>query len=294
MKTKKTIMTVVLLLSATLILIGAIDPLMNMNPLIPFSFTYEYRTPSEWQVEILTGTSLDIAGFSQQGTGTAFTGQVGLKFGLPGDIVLLASWPWVGGYISVDEGDFLPEFDISLNVPMTFGSDIGSSAPAININTVLKKTLPPVRFSVGHNLLFSSSLEMATEEATDATVGEQYIGTGLEWMINPYFRMFGEFRYQLSAIKYAEEGGFNFDWLIPAGLAKNIVSIGGEYILNTQNFTMKTTAGYSINLLPFFDIEGAGTPFTSHSVSVGISFLFPFPLAPEYWENEYSPLGEVP
>ena len=294
MKNKKTIITVFLLLTVTIILIGAIDPLVNMNPLIPFSFTYEYRTPSEWQVEILMGSSLDVAGLSQQGTGTAFTGQVGLKFGLPGDIVLLASWPWIGGYISVNEGVFLPEFNLSLNVPMTLGSDIGNSAPAININTVLKKTLPPVRFSVGHNLLFSNTMEINTDEATDATVGEQYLGTGLEWMVNPYFRLFTEFRYQLSAIKYAEDGGFNFDWLLPPGLAKNILSIGGEYILNTENFTMKTTAGYSINLLPFFDIEGGGTPFTSHSVSVGISFLFPFPLAPEYWENEYSPLGEVP
>src|SRR6056297_616792 len=295
MKNKKTTMILLLLLATTIILIGAIDPLVSMNPLIPFSSTYEYRTPREWQVEVLVGTSLDIAGFSQQSTGTVFnTGQVGLKFGLPGDIVLMATWPWIGGYISVDEGIFLPEFDISLNVPMTFGSAIGTSSPAINLNTVFKKTLPPVRFSVGHNLLFSNTFEVNPEEATDTTVGEQYIGTGLEWQVNPYFRLFGEFRYQLSAIMYDESNGFNYDFLIPIELANNILSIGGEYILNTQNFTMKTTAGYAINLLPQFNIENAGTAFTTHSVSVGISFLFPFPLAPEYWENEYSPLGEVP
>ncbi len=283
------------MLFATIIIMGAIDPLASMNPLTPFSFTYEYRTPREWQVEILTGASLDIAGFSKQGEQPFFnSGQVGLKFGLPGDIVLLATWPWIGGYFSIDEGDFLPEFDMSLNVPISFGNHIGSAAPAININTVFKKTLPPVRISVGHNLLFSNTYEINVEEATDATVGEQYIGTGLEWQINPYFRLYGEFRYQLSAIKYDEGAAFNFDWLIPSGLAKNILSIGGEYVLDTQNFTMKTTAGYSINLLPQFDIENGGTPFTSHSISVGISFLFPFPLAPEYWENQYSPLGENP
>ncbi|MFW6262830.1 MAG: hypothetical protein ACOC34_02240 [Thermotogota bacterium] len=215
MKNKKTILTIVLLVSATLTLISAIDPLVSMNPLIPFSFTYEYRTPSEWQVEILMGTSLDIAGFSQQSTGTVFnTGQVGLKFGLPGDIVLMATWPWIGGYICVDEGTFLPEFDISLNVPMTFGTSIGTSAPAINLNTVLKKTLPPVRFSVGHNLLFSNTFEMNSDEATDTAVGEQYIGTGLEWQVNPYFRMFGEFRYQLSEIVYDSNNEFNYDLLI--------------------------------------------------------------------------------
>jgi len=294
MKNKKTTMILLLLLATTIILIGAIDPLVSMNPLIPFSFTYEYRTPREWQVEVLVGTSLDIAGFSQQSTGTVFnTGQVGLKFGLPGDIVLMATWPWIGGYISVDEGIFLPEFDISLNVPMTFGSAIGTSAPAINLNTVFKKTLPPVRFSVGHNLLFTNTFEVNPEEATDTTVGEQYIGTGLEWQVNPYFRLFGEFRYQLSEIVYDEAQNYNYDLLILKERAGNIVSIGGEYILNTENFAMKTTAGYAINLKNF-RIENAGTPFTTHSVSVGISFLFPFPLAPEYWENEYSPLGEVP
>ena len=265
-----------------------------MNPLIPFSFTYEYRTPREWQVEVLVGTSLDIAGFSEQNTGNVFnTGQVGLKFGLPGDIVVMATWPWIGGYICVDERGFFPEFDISLNVPMTFGTAIGTSAPAINLNTVLKKTLQPVRFSVGHNLLFSNAFEINPEEATTTTVGEQYIGTGLEWQVNPYFRLFGEFRFQLSEIVYDEAQNYNYDLLILKEKASNILSIGGEYILNTENFAMKTTGGYAINLRPI-PIENAGTPFTTHSVSVGISFLFPFPLAPEYWENEYSPLGEVP
>ena len=294
MKNKIILTTTLFLILVTMNLIAAIDPLINLNPLIPFSFTYEYRSPREWQVEIITGTSLDVAGLSNQATGTAITGQVGLKFGLPGDIVLLATYPWIGGYVCIDEGDFMPEFDLSINVPVTMGSNIGSSAPAININTVFKKTLQPVRFSIGHNLLFSSAMEVNPQSDEDITVGEQYLGTGLEWQTNPYLKLFGEFRYQLSAIKYAEDGGFNFDWLIPASLAKNILSIGGEYTLNTQNFIMKTTAGYAINLLPFFNVEGGGTPFTSHSVSVGISFLFPFPLAPEYWENEYSPLGEVP
>jgi hypothetical protein len=295
MKNKKIFLTMLLLVFASLILIAAIDPLVNMNPLTPFSFTYEYRTPREWQVEVLVGTALDISSFSQQSTGTVFnTGHVGLKFGLPGDIVVLATWPWVGGYISIDEGAFLPEFDISLNVPMTFGTAIGNTAPAINLNTIFKKSLQPVRFSVGHNLLFSNTFEFNPDEATNTTVGEQYIGTGLEWQVNPYFRLFGEFRYQLSAIMYSENGGYNYDFLIPIELANNILSIGGEYVLNTENFVMRTTAGYSINLLPQYKIENSGTPFTSHSVSVGISFLFPFPLAPEYWENEYSPLGEVP
>ncbi|HRW34499.1 MAG TPA: hypothetical protein P5107_05545 [Thermotogota bacterium] len=294
MKNKIILTTTLFLILVTMNLIAAIDPLINLNPLIPFSFTYEYRSPREWQVEIITGTSLDVAGLSNQATGTAITGQVGLKFGLPGDIVLLATYPWIGGYVCIDEGDFMPEFDLSINVPVTMGSNIGASAPAININTVFKKTLQPVRFSIGHNLLFSSAMEVNPQSDEDITVGEQYLGTGLEWQTNPYLKLFGEFRYQLSAIKYAEDGGFNFDWLIPASLAKNILSIGGEYTLNTQNFIMKTTAGYAINLLPFFDIEGGGTPFTSHSVSVGISFLFPFPLAPEYWENDYSPFGEVP
>src|SRR6056297_2198933 len=215
MKNKKHILTTLLLVFASLILIAAIDPLVNMNPLIPFSFTYEYRTPREWQVEVLVGTSQDIASFSQQGTGTIInSGQVGLKFGLPGDIVILATWPWIGGYISIDEGSFLPEVDISLNVPMSFGNNVASTSPAINLNTVLKKTLPPVRFSVGHNLLFSNTFEVNPEEATDTTVGEQYIGTGLEWQVNPYFRLFGEFRYQLSEIVYDEAQNYNYDLLI--------------------------------------------------------------------------------
>lgn len=293
MKNKKTITTTILLLLLTISLIGAINPLINMNPLIPFSFTYEYRSPREWQVEILTASSIDVGGLSNQENGTAITGQVGLKFGLPGDMVLLATYPWIGGYICVDEGDFLPEFDLSLNVPMTFGNSDGISAPAINFNSVFKKTLQPVRISVGHNLLFSSVMEMDPDQATKTTVGEQYFGTGLEWQVNPYFKLFGEFRYQLSKIIYDEANNLNYDLLIGKQEANNILSIGGEYILNTENFAMKTTAGYAINLKSF-KIENAGTPFTTHSVSVGISFLFPFPLAPEYWENEYSPLGEIP
>ena len=293
MKNKKTTTTTVLLLLLTISLIGAINPLINLSPLIPFSFTYDYRSPREWQVEILTGTSLDVAGLSNKENETAITVQVGLKFGLPGDIVLLATYPWIGGYVCIDEGVFLPEFDLSLNVPVTFGSSNGTSAPAINFNTVFKKTLQPVRISIGHNLLFSSVMEMDPEQATNTTVGEQYIGTGLEWQVNPYFKLFGEFRYQLSAIVYNESQNYNYDLMILKEQANNILSIGGQYILNTENFAMKTTAGYAINLKSF-KIENAGTPFTTHSVSVGISFLFPFPLAPEYWENEYSPLGEVP
>src|SRR6056297_836329 len=103
MKNKKRILITLLLVGVTLNLIAGIDSLVNMSPLVPFSLTYEYRTPREWQVEILVGTSLDIASVSQQSTGTVFnTGQAGFKFGLPGDIVLMATWPWVGGYICID------------------------------------------------------------------------------------------------------------------------------------------------------------------------------------------------
>jgi hypothetical protein len=53
---------------------------------------------------------------------------------------------------------------------------------------------------------------------------------------------------------------------------------------------MKTTAGYSINVTT----KTGFTSFNTHTVGVGISFLFPFPIQPADWENPYSPLGENP
>lgn len=292
MKMNRRYLTFVLLLMAVSIAFSVIDPLANLSPLVPFSFTYEYRTPREWQVEVLTGTSLDISSFTDQGTGTMFnSGQIGLKFGLPGDIVLVGTWPWLGLYLSTDEGQFVPEFDMSLNIPISFGSDLGSSGAAINLNNIIKKTLPPVRFSAGHNLLFSNRYDMDSEESTSATVGKEYLGLGLEWQINPYARVYGEYRYQLgSIISYGSEGmRYELSASDPEG-TDNIFSIGGEYVLDTENFTMKTTAGYSINVTT----KTGFTSFNTHTVGIGISFLFPFPIQPQDWENQYSPLGENP
>ena len=295
MDMRKTVITLMILITVSTLLSAGIDPLINLNPQIPFSFTYEYRTPREWQVEVLTGTSLDIASLSGSGTGTVFNaGHFGLKMGVPGDIVLVATWPWIGGYLSTDEGQFLPEFDFSLNVPLTLEGNVGSSAPAINVNAVLKKSLPPLRFSVGGNMLFSNRYEMDPGASTDTTVGENYLGTGIEWQMNPYFKISGEYRYQFSQILYEEEEGFNFEMLLPSLRAGNIVSIAGEYTLNTEKFIMKVVGGYSINLIPDISIPDSGIPFNTHSVSAGVSFLFPFPIDSEDWETPYSPVGEVP
>jgi len=303
MDMRKAVMTLIILITVSTLMFAGIDPLINLNPQIPFAFTYEYRTPREWQVEVLTGTSLDIAAFSTAATGSIINmGTIGLKFGIPGNLVLVGSVPWIGAYYSVDEGQFMPEFDVSLNVPVFSGNNIVSSAPAISLSTVLKKSLPPVRFSVGNNILFSYKTELEQDEPVEqeTVVGENYIGTGIEWQINPYLKTFGEFRYELTEIIYFKNTGYNIDLLTDPANSNKIITLGGEYTLNLQRFSLKTNAAYSIllrrNMRNTNNTVSEETPlgFSTHSVSVGISFLFPFPIDSQDWENPYSPVGEVP
>jgi len=260
-----------------------INVLQSMNPLIPFAFTYEYGYPSEWQIELMTGASLDVNNMAlgavdtNSSTPLISSGEVGFKFGLPGDLVLVAGWPWIGGYFSAPENGFFPEFDIAVTVPMSFGMlDSQSFTESVNMSVVLKKSLEPVRFSGGLNLLFSPSFKPADEgEEVIPEVGQTYIGFGLEWFVNPYLKILGEYRYQFSSMLYDNVNGNPYKFVVFPPYPNNIIGVGLEYAFDTENFTMKTSIGYAVNLMP--PVEGYSPPFGTQGISIGFTFLFPFP-----------------
>lgn len=258
-----------------------INVLGNLNPLLPFSFTYDYRVPTEWQLELIIGTSLNPAGFSsiysQNATNTFITsGEVGLKFGLPGDFTLFATWPWLGGIFSVTEGVWLPEIDISVLAPVTLGalSGVGFSE-SFSFNAVLKKSLPPFRICGGFNFLASPQFSEPESEEDVSEVGQSYIGVGVEWMVNPFIRLLAEFRYQFSSLLYSAIEGESIKFEAFPPYANQILGVGFEYLIDLPKFAMKFSIGYAINLGAY--MEGIGVSYGTQGVSIGMSFLFPFP-----------------
>jgi len=260
-------------------IIRNINILGNLNPLLPFSFTYDYTIPSEWQVELFLGTTLNprqlSAAFSQAATGTFITsGEIGLKFGLPGDVILFAGWPWLGAIFSVQETLWMPELDFSALVPITLGVFSGSAySESFSFNAVLKKSLRPVRFSGGFNFLTSPQFSSGEFDDEVFEVGQGYLGLGLEWAVNPYIRLLGEFRYQFISVLFDTYSDLKFE-MFPA-YSNQVLGIGFEYILDFPLFLMKATAGYAVKL-GLFDPE-IGVTYGTHAIHVGVSFLFPFP-----------------
>jgi len=260
-------------------LIRNINIMGNLNPLLPFSFTYNYTLPSEWQVELLLGTTLNpqqlSSAFSEAATGTFITsGEIGLKFGMPGDLILFVGWPWLGGIFSVSESLWLPELDVSVLVPITLGVFSGSAyTESFSFNAVLKKSLQPVRFSGGFNFLASPQFSRSEFDDEVSEVGQGYLGLGLEWAVNPYIRLLGEFRYQFISVLFDTYSDLKFE-MFPV-YANQVLGIGFEYILDFPQFSMKASAGYAINL-GIFDQE-VGVTYGTHGIHLGFSFLFPFP-----------------
>jgi hypothetical protein len=256
-----------------------INIMSNLNPLLPFTFTYNYRVPTEWQAEIVIGTTLNPSqltnAFETAATNTFITsGEVGLKFGLPGDFILFVGWPWLGGLFSVEESVWIPEFDVSVLIPITLGVFSGSGySESFSLNTVIKKSLPPVTICGGFNFLASPQFTEpeTSEEVTE--VAQSYLGIGLEFAINPFIRLVGEYRYQFSSVYFDAENNMKYE-MFPY-FANQIAGIGFEYAIDFPNFSLKATAGYSINL-GIFD-EQAGITYGTQGISLGFSFLFPFP-----------------
>lgn len=260
-----------------------INVLQSMNPLLPFSFTYEYGYPSEWQVELMMGASLDVNSMALGSVDTSSStplvnsGEIGFKFGLPGDIVLMAGWPWIGGYFSSPENGFFPEFDVALTVPMSFGMlDSINFTESVNFSILMKKSLEPIRFSGGINVLFSPVFNTSQEDEEIPEVGQTYVGFGIEWFVNPYLKLLGEYRYQFSSMLYNNVNGSPYKFVVFPPYPNNIIGIGLEYMFDADDFTMKTSVGYSVNLMP--PIEGVSPPFGTQGISVGFTFLFPFPI----------------
>ena len=266
--------------------IQGVNSMQCMNPLLPFAFTYDYRLPTEWQLDLLVGATIDPQLINslmdqseeeQQGSSILSTGQLGAKMGFPGDIVVMLGWPWLGGYFSVPETRFMPEFDISLAVPLTFGmNSTGTYQESFTFNAILKKSLPPIRFSTGYSLLIAPGYPQELPDETSYEVGKGYIGLGIEWFINPYIKLLGEYRFQLTSLLYTETESGPIKFELPPALPDHILGIGLEYTLETDTFTMKANLGYAVSLLPPMEET---VPFGTQGISFGFSFLFPFPFS---------------
>lgn len=261
-----------------------INALQTMNPMLPFSFTYDYRSPRPLQVEFFVGTFADVENLSRvtsDATGLAMIpGAVGFKAGLPGDLTIIGSWPWLGAYFSTPEQLYWPEFDISVMIPLAMqGAQSRPFVESYTMNLVAKKSLPPLRFSLGYNILVSPQFLLPDHEGIDQEIGQTYVGVGVEGMVNPFLRLMGEYRFQMSSWQVFldpddEAVKYTYEWfpLYP----NSIIGIGLEYVWDTPGFTMKSFVGYSLRVSP--PNPEIGITFGSQGFSIGFTFLFALPM----------------
>ncbi len=259
-----------------------INALQTMNPMLPFSFTYDYRSPRPLQIEFFVGSFADVDNLSRISPDTEglaiVPGSIGIKAGLPGDLTLIGSWPWLGGYFSLPEQLIWPEFSVAVMVPLSLqGSQSRPFVESYTMNMVLKKSLPPFRFSAGYNILVSPQF-MTDPEGESQEIGQTYVGMGIEGLVNPFLRLMGEYRFQMSSWRaftgIDDDVRYTYEWfpLYP----NSLIGIGLEYIWDTPNFVMKSFVGYSIRISPP-DPE-IGITFGSQGFSVGFTFLFILPI----------------